>query len=591
MTKGKIVEKRNHKFIHSYTLFTLVFLFHLIWIFQGIDVTDWGNQLTSQTRPFRHNGDLCNMHGLSNIFGGMWLKIIGSPSIIWAKLGGILLFSLNAILSYKILSVYFDKKRVFFTVFASTLFITMNIPNLIHYFNFPALLLSCLLWVINQLLNETSKSIRFKGYSFLCGFLTIPIILARFPLVLIVFMPVPIFLYYLVTKKDYTGVTKIVSYATSGIIASLFCFALLYRVTGFLSIYIESIKTQMVAAIIGNNNVVVGSDSHGIATQLKVNAGLVYHTFICTFIASIGLYIVSLFKDRLGNSIGHLIITIAIVLGSGILLIMWGFYRYTGQFIHLWIGLTLLVTVIFLLHDRGNSRNLTLLLLASNFVMIVTPLGSNTGIRKAIYGMWVILPLTFLLAYELRDKTENKRLSSMLSLSTSIISLTVLISLFMHFSNNYRDHPNRFQLNTAFEHKSLRYIHSQKERVKVVDEALAQIDNLVDENDAVLMVNSIPLFYYLTKTKPFFGPSWLVQEPLAKIKEMQNSATDHKNYPKLFVYSKVDPRCSGWPNDEVSSLTKKDLPKVEYLKDQYINKLNYNLVWENDAFGVYSNPF
>ena len=167
----------KNKFVNSYILFISLFVFQSIWIFQGFDVSDHGFHLTNQARLFGDNWGssnaliipLSNLIPLSNHIGGIWLKIIGEPNILWARLGGILLYSLSALLSYKILSVYFDSKKVFFVVTASALFITARASALIHYYSLPALLINLELLIFNQLLNNSIESTPFKIYSFLLG--------------------------------------------------------------------------------------------------------------------------------------------------------------------------------------------------------------------------------------------------------------------------------------------------------------------------------------------------------------------------------------------------------------------------------------
>ena len=582
----RVSDTTKSKFINSYVLFISVFLFHLIWIFQGLDVSDHGWHLSIQVRPFSDNGDLANMFSLSNFFGGMWLKIINAPNILWARLGGVLLFSLNALLAYKILSVYFDRKKVFFVVFASTLFITMRASALIHYFNFPALLLNLEVLIFNQLLNKPVDRTSFKVYSFLLGFISIPIILGRFSLILIVFIPVLVFLYFQIAKEDTTGLKKSSPYITLGTAISLVIFALFYKSVGFFNIYLESIKTYIIAAITGKG---LGEtlSIHEMSSMVKRYINEYRLVLDYTVIASISLYVISLLKKRLGNRIANLILVVLTLLGSMLVIALKSdvnFYAYS--LIKLSIGLIILVSFIFFMHDKGRNRNLSLLLLVSVFVMIINHIGSGFGVIKSRDGMWLSLPLVFLIIYELRENIDSKRLKSIFSLNTVVISLLVVISLFLHFTNVYRDNQNRFKLNTEFKYKYLRHVYSHKERVEVVDETLMQIDQLTEKNDVVLMINEIPMFYYLTQTKPFFGEPWPFLESLAKIKIMYEKAIEDKRYPKLFVYSKTDTTSWDWPNDVVAD--DEDLPKLEYLKDKYINELNYNLVWENSAFVIYS---
>jgi len=173
-------------------------------------------------------------------------------------------------------------------------------------------------------------------------------------------------------------------------------------------------------------------------------------------------------------------------------------------------------------------------------------------------------------------------------LNTVFISLIILASVFIRFSSVYRDSNNRFKLNTEFKYKYLHNLYSQKKRVEVVDEALMKIDELTQKDDVVLMINEIPMFYYLTQTKPFFGESWLFFYHLEMIKSMYEKAIEKGRYPRLFVYSKTNTSRSDWPTDEIAD--ESELPVFDYFVGKYVNELHYNLIWENSAFAVYSRP-
>ena len=93
----------------------------------------------------------------------------------------------------------------------------------------------------------------------------------------------------------------------------------------------------------------------------------------------------------------------------------------------------------------------------------------------------------------------------MASHMNSILLVLLLLSLFFHFTDIYRDNHNRFLLNQPFSHPSLAGIYSTEHRVKAIDEVLMAIERYTDKNDYVLMANNLPMFYYLTETKPATG--------------------------------------------------------------------------------------
>ena len=259
------------KLINAYILFASIFFFHLIWIFQGLDGYDLGFHLNHQVAAvsLEFSNSIPSLYFLTDLVGGIWLKIINVPNLLWVRLGGILLFCLNGVISFKILTVYFDRKKVFFVIFAVTLFITGGaIRFTIEHYTFPALLVNIALLIFNQLLNQTLASRSFKIYAFLLGFMTIPIILARLPLLLIVFIPVLVLAYYVVAKKDMMELRKSAPYVIFGVATSLLVFAVFYQTIGFLDTYIVSVKTQLTASAASDVSQFSGAH-YGILTLIK----------------------------------------------------------------------------------------------------------------------------------------------------------------------------------------------------------------------------------------------------------------------------------------------------------------------------------
>lgn len=118
-----------------------------------------------------------------------------------------------------------------------------------------------------------------------------------------------------------------------------------------------------------------------------------------------------------------------------------------------------------------------------------------------------------------------------------------------------------------------------------MDVLISQIKKNSHKGDKILILNDIPIFYYLTETKPAFGGLWLEGMFFEGIKEKQRELENKKELPKLFIYSKVDTGSDKWPNSMVNS--ERTVEKFLYAKTGYVNNLNYSLLWENKAIVMY----
>ena len=584
------------KLVNSVTLFASIFSFHILWIFQGVDVTDLGYHLTNQVNFFTEGADsvFVPMTFLSDFVGGIWLTIIDKPNIVWARLGGVLLYALTATISYKILKDYYDPRQVFFVVFATSVIITVRVPTtIIDYFNFPAFLLNLELFIFSRLLNEPAQSWRVKLYSWLLGFMTIPIILSRFPLILIGFVPVLVYLHHKISKTDMIQLGRSSIYLISGVLISTTLFAVFLGRIGYLNVFLETVKEELLVAFGRKKELVV--DKHGAVEMLNLYFMDYAQVFYIIIVGIVVLYLCSIIRDRAGSYVAIFTLIICCILGALSLAYTFNVAFYTTKLvdffayslIHLQIAIIFTLSGIFFYYYRGRSVRIGLLVLLSAYIMVINPLGSNTGIFKSAYGMWLVLPLVFLISYELRfTNSTPARLKSILSWNTMIIFSMLSLAVAFHFTNSYRDLPNRFKLNTHFNYKYLQNVYSFKDRVKVVDEVLMEIDRLTSPGDSVLMLRRIPLFYYLTETKPFFGVSWLFVQPLKRIKEFYHQALHRNRFPKIIVSSKTNTTHYNWPNLRKVS----NDPKLDWLMNRYISDFSFKLVWENSAFSIYSRP-
>ena len=171
--------------------FLLIVCSRLIWIFQGFDMTDEGYNLTNQWLLINHKEKMiCHnwMTYLSDLAGGIWLKIGGDAGLIWARLGWVLIISLTGLVVFLILIRYFHPFASFFAILATALASGYHGIMTINYNNFPSLILICTagFLLISQervpLINVRHN--RQMLFAILGGILLGSCVIARFPLIL-----------------------------------------------------------------------------------------------------------------------------------------------------------------------------------------------------------------------------------------------------------------------------------------------------------------------------------------------------------------------------------------------------------------------
>jgi len=467
---------RTGAFFNKYMLFVILLLIFFITSLQGFDVTDFGYHFTNQYLVLQYPISTVHinpMYMLSDFAGGIWLHSISVPNVMWGKLGGSILLSFCALISYSILENYFPKRDVFLYVFVCALFLTLYPLTLIDYYTFPALLTIIFLWLFNKLLLTSKNSPEFGIYAFLQGFLFIAIILARFPLVLLAITLPLTGCYYWITKRPFDGLIRGLKFAVSGFITGALVLLLFFHALNILTEYTLLLTSQLFLSAFG------GISTYGTAdTSTGLIRSYIYEyiqVFLGTLLFTGGIFFLkrlSLHQKWIKTSLVFILIIFLILTAY---LSLFSFIAL--HLLIVFIGLVLLFTGLFFYVDRGESRNLSLLLLVSAWLMIINPVGSNTGIYKSSYAFWLVLPLSLLCIKNLGGRTRNTFITYVSQFIPVLLMLMLLSAIFFHGVDVYRDDPNRLHLIHPFQSDSLTGTYSTRDRVEVTDGLLSVIRN------------------------------------------------------------------------------------------------------------------
>ncbi len=588
-----IFTQKYDQFLNAYLMFAVVFLYHLLFIFQGLDLTDFGYHITHQIFSFTFSPGVKYIEPtffLTDFIGGMWLSLIGHPNVLWAKLGGVFLQALNATIIFSILENYFEKRKVFFVLFVTSIFTSIFPLMYIHYFTFPAFLVNLELLVFNKIILSDIGSKKRSFYSFFLGFMVIPIILSRLSLILIFIIPIIFFIYWYVRKKEVLCFKKIIYPTIIGIFFSSILFGLFFWYLDILNYYFLSIIENISFLVTGVANKTSSMSAASSKARL-INIYVFDSKLIINILLKLifGIYILSIIKEKIGKrKINMLVILLTLLLILNVSLSVKNdfdiFVSTVRPLLTVLIGIIIVLAITYFAFNRVMNEKIDLLLISSIGIMIINPIGSNTGLFKSMYGTWLALPLAVLSICKIKTDIKNKRISSMVSLIPILLISLLCLSIFFNITYIYRDDINRLNLNTEFSDPSLKGVYSTSNRVEAVEELVYQIRKHSDKYDEILIANNIPIFHALTETKPSFGNPWIDLLSLDEIKEKQRKLEEKKELPKLFIYSKASGRLD-WPS---SYNDYKGDGNIGYLKSRYVNDLNYSLLLENEYFAIYS---
>jgi len=480
------------RWCNGYVLFAALAGAQAIWILQGIDLVDAGFYLTSQAHSFPRPPRPGSIYiyqmtwFLSDYVGGMWLALSREPSLLWARVGGVLVQSLTAVVSYVLLSAHFSARKVFWVVLICSLFITSLCYSLsIHCYTFPALLVCLALLVFDRLLSADPFAPRGKLLACLLGFLLVSTALARLPLLTCAAVMLPIIgVTGTGARSGRMEWTARVLWVVAGMIVSAALYGLIYRWLGILNTYVISVYTLLAGSMQGDTAV---TDHHRMSSLLaSYLAGYANYAALGLLgsLVLLGLWRV---RERAGRPAMNTGLAI-VVLGGYAMLVHRHGTRIATSKIMCGLGVAVVFTlVLFLVLMRQQRKRDCAPFLAGVLIMILSPLGSGCGLTTMNYGMWVGLPFAFLAMDAMAKEVKSSRLGWMCSLGNLGLWLLVPVVLVAHYGNLYGDRANRLELNTQFRHRALRHIYSHATRVAQVDAALAKIDELTRRGEPVLI--------------------------------------------------------------------------------------------------------
>jgi len=560
-------------------VFLVVLLVQVVFMFQGLDLTDLGWHLTDQMRLVEYSefGSLDWSFPLSNCIGGLWLLLPGSPSVLWARLGGALIGATNAGLVYSILSRHFDRGEVALLAIGTGVLISGAAATMIiDYFTFPALVLSIELWLLDRLLNRPSSKER-SVCGFLMGALLILSVFGRMTLLLMAAFPISLLLYGRITEVE-IDLNGVCVWIIAGALASSAAVLGSFWAIGIL----RPLLDQISSVLLGQGELAQHDIGRLLTLYLADARRIVARTSI---LVALG-YGIWRIRGAKGSKVAICVASVVVLSGLlvGVELSELGIIkiRLAREISRVFTGLVSLALGLSIIRGEDRSAHLDILSLGALWIMLLTPMGSNTGFHKSLFGMWVALPLAVLRTGCLAERSQWRFIKEVYKHLRPVCVGLLAFSLVVMWFSVYRD-ANRLELTSSFSHPALFGIFSTSERTVAVDGIVSSIENRTRKGDMTLLVNYVPLLYYLTETRPALKESWPFLLSLDSIEKLQS---DLEDLPRLFGYAKGFPGDPTWPR-QVDGVRVVDREKLEFLSEIFLENLGYDLAYESDEFVLY----
>jgi hypothetical protein len=243
--------------------------------------------------------------------------------------------------------------------------------------------------------------------------------------------------------------------------------------------------------------------------------------------------------------------------------------------------------------DKNSRNEIRLLSFAGLILLLIAPLGSDSGLEKSIWGMWVLGPMVLTMPIDLK-KLNLFRMPISINQSRflkRVLALVILLSAIIYaWQNTYFDAGSRNQKTYSIQHPKMKCIYTSHERAKVVNELIHEAFPKIENEKYLLAFIEIPMMNYLSDKKPFISTSWpkLYYNPQTFRLKLEEALDRRKIFPAI-IRQKQNTMMAFWPGS----------PDPEYLNypeslskwsehgkilNEFIAQHNYQVVWENEMF-------
>lgn len=565
--------KKSLSGVIELALLAVILVYPVASIFQGVDFSDMGYLLSKYTFAFEPDGLTFSFGwGLTEFLGGLVWLAGGAQLTLVFKLAFAGVTLTTVYLVWRILQEYLPQATLLLGL-AFTMLITGADQQWLNYYNLTALFFAA---AILSLLRAAQKD---SGrWCFLAALWLGCATLARIPNAL----ALPALLYpFFVNRKRGTWLPHL-GLAVAGGLSAAGILLILLVVSGQTSNYIDQLG-QFLSAL-------TNSKTHSLSSLLPRQA----YDLFKVLVLFVFLVLPVLFVRRIQRTwLTTGLLLLPHLLLAAVYIVLHLDNRINVDFFPVYYGLALTALAFVTGWRHVPNREVRGLALLVLFIAFITFQGSNRLLPSAMYGFWLLMPLTFyfLLAFlhSLPALPDTRRV-----LSTLVFPVFV-IALFFSGTYMFRENGNRLRMLSSLSESKFAGLLTSASRAQVVDELLTVVRPLAKRYNSLLQCNDLPLLHYLLELPPYAGILWYQCEIEADLRTRlsdQNWLSNH-GYP-LVVRHTAPSEDSSWPERDDDGgravrRQKKDAARRNLLL-AFTQKHAYRIVWSNGYFEVLVPP-
>ena len=570
-------------------IFPILLIWQLLLTFQGLDLADTGFHLTAFRFIFDdpYSVQYSMMFWLSDVCGALWMKIFPAGGLYWFKIGWVVVVSSAFMIYFSLLKPLLGKQNALIGLAITLVFILQGGPECLNYDIFSCLGYAIgILSLYKGLKNNRLGLIILSGSLFgLSVFFKLSNITA---LAFFLLIPFSALLYrdslceFL--KKSFTWLL--------GFAGGMIFVLLLIRQLGQLDLFLNNLS---VVSAMGNDI----HASHGLKPMLLsyLSGYMNALVLLVIFMLIVWIYLKlsnkyqNLFTERNYRFILFMAGGMAVLLTILLKDVFWSKVRY------LFIGLLIFQGLV-LITDKKCRNEMRLLSLAGLILLLIAPLGSDSGLAKSTWGMWILGPMILAMPFTL--KMENLfRLPISIHqarfLKRTLAVVILLTAMVCAWERTYFDVGSRISKIYPIEHPRMKFIYTSSERARVVNELIRDGFPKMKDKEYLLSFIEIPMLNYLSDKRPFISTSWpkLYYNPDTFRLKLEEALQRRKTLPAI-IRQKQNTVLNDWPASPEPDYLKykvglSDWPEHGRILNEFIANNNYQVVWENEMFQLLIN--
>lgn len=575
---------------------SLLFLYQFLFLFQGLDFADEGFHATFYQQIFSNpESHVMNfMYWFTGIIGGTFYYFFPGLGLFGLRLQGITVVFLTMLLAYNLLKNYINLSSLRLGVLLLIIFTTNDITE-IQYDSISAILnVGSAIFLFYGLKNSKSAQIAISGSLISLSMFT------RIPSVAMLALFIAIVYYgFLNYTKPGTVVKQSVLFF-AGFILMTSIVLMIMKIIGHLPLYIENLK-------IGFGWVESSDDSHSLKKLIK----LFVSDYSRSLVYGIALAIAVLLLIRIDSLRPKPYSKKAKTLNFFILAAFFVIFLYAlvsekltqQRVLSVFAGISLLASA-HILGNKNFRNELKLLVVIGCLILFFAPFGSAGGLSTAgRHAMWIILPIAIDILYSTKslkfslvlnsgEEEQSYKISGesyhFRSVSNTFAAMSLAACLYFSYFYPYFDMSNRLKMSSTVESKLTSGIFTTQARAKVINELLSESKKYIKKGDYVLAYDNIPMFHFLTETKPYLPNTWpwLYMPEYLKM-GLENAQKNIKILP-VIVLNKRSTLSSNWPENTYGGHMKSDPDlKRDSIMFAFMHVNKYSKQWENDFFEIH----